>query len=117
VKIGSGKCRTFITFKLFDSLKVKDALVQSVYCHYFSTVRVLCNYFSTIRVLCHYLQAPYLQGHTALCEIPNLAGFYSKDFILEMLSMRYVNIFCCCCCLCLKCGAGGGWKRSVGPIM
>ena len=25
--------------------------------------------------------------------LPFLAGFYSKDFILEMFSMRYVNIF------------------------
>jgi hypothetical protein len=36
---------------------------------------------STLRVY-HYLRSPYLQGHTALCEI-FLAGFYSKDFILE----------------------------------
>ena len=29
----------------------------------------------------------------ALCVMPFLAGFYSKDFILEMFSIRYVNIF------------------------
>jgi NADH-ubiquinone oxidoreductase chain 5 len=29
----------------------------------------------------------------ALCGIPFLAGFYSKDFILEIFSMRYINIF------------------------
>jgi NADH:ubiquinone oxidoreductase subunit 5 (subunit L)/multisubunit Na+/H+ antiporter MnhA subunit len=29
----------------------------------------------------------------ALSIMPFLAGFYSRDFILEMFSMRYVNIF------------------------
>ena len=28
-----------------------------------------------------------------LCRIPYLAGFYSRDFILEMFSMRYMNIY------------------------
>jgi len=28
-----------------------------------------------------------------LCYISYLAGFYSRDFILEMFSMRYMNIY------------------------
>jgi len=28
----------------------------------------------------------------AVCGMPFLAGFYSRDFIFEMFSMRYVNI-------------------------
>ena len=36
----------------------------------------------------------------ALFGVSFLAKFYSKDFSLEMFSLRYVNIFVCCCCLC-----------------
>ena len=28
----------------------------------------------------------------ALCGMPFLAGFYSRNFILEMFSIRYVNM-------------------------
>jgi formate hydrogenlyase subunit 3/multisubunit Na+/H+ antiporter MnhD subunit len=38
----------------------------------------------------------------AACGIPFLAGFYSKAFILEVFSVRYVNIFGFFNYLCLR---------------
>jgi NADH-ubiquinone oxidoreductase chain 5 len=32
-------------------------------------------------------------SNVALCGMPFLAGFYSRDLIFEMFSMRYVNTF------------------------
>jgi len=32
-------------------------------------------------------------SNLVLCGMHSLAGFYSRDFILEMFSMRYVSMF------------------------
>jgi len=40
-----------------------------------------------------FTSASLMVSNFALCGMLFLAGFYSRDFILEMFSMRYVNIF------------------------
>jgi len=35
----------------------------------------------------------FMVSNFVLCGMLSLAGFYSRDFILEMFSMRYVNMF------------------------
>ena len=34
-----------------------------------------------------------MASNFALCRMPFLSGFYSRDFILEMFPMRYVKTF------------------------
>jgi len=40
-----------------------------------------------------FTSASLMASNFALCGMPFLAMFYSRDFILEIFSMRYVNIF------------------------
>jgi len=40
-----------------------------------------------------FTSASLMASNFAVCSMPFFAGFYSRDFILEMFSMRYVNIF------------------------
>jgi len=40
-----------------------------------------------------FVSSRLMVSNFALCGMPFLAGFYSRDYILEMFSMRYVNMF------------------------
>jgi len=51
------------------------------------------RYIGGLSVYMPFTSASLMVSNFALCGIPFLAGFYSKDFILEMFSIRYVNVF------------------------
>lgn len=51
------------------------------------------RFMGGLSVCMPYTSACLVVSNFALCGMPFLAGFYSKDFILEMVSMRYVNVF------------------------
>jgi NADH:ubiquinone oxidoreductase subunit 5 (subunit L)/multisubunit Na+/H+ antiporter MnhA subunit len=52
-------------------------------------------YIGGLAVYIHFTSSSLMVSNFALCGVPFLAESYSKDFILEMFCMRYVNIFCC----------------------
>nr|ASN65957.1 NADH dehydrogenase subunit 5 [Odontocheila batesii] len=52
-------------------------------------IRFMGNLLTSMPLTCVCLNISNL----ALCGMPFLAGFYSKDLILEIVSMNYVNIF------------------------
>lgn len=51
------------------------------------------RFMGGLSVYIPFTSSSLMVSNFALCGIPFLAGFYSKDFILEMFSMRYINIF------------------------
>jgi formate hydrogenlyase subunit 3/multisubunit Na+/H+ antiporter MnhD subunit len=44
-------------------------------------------------VYINFTSSSLMVSNFAVCGIPILARLYSKNFILEIFSMRYVNIF------------------------
>jgi len=51
------------------------------------SVYIICLYSIT------FISSSLMVSYFAVCGLPFLAGFYFKDFILEMFSVRYLNIF------------------------
>jgi len=51
------------------------------------------RFMGGLSVYMPFTSASLMVSNFALCGIPFLAGFYSRDFILEMFSIRYVNVF------------------------
>jgi NADH-ubiquinone oxidoreductase chain 5 len=50
------------------------------------------RFIGGLSVYIPFTSSSLMVSNFALCGMPFLAGFYSKDPILEMFSMRYVNI-------------------------
>nr|YP_009351502.1 NADH dehydrogenase subunit 5 [Protermes prorepens]AQP29776.1 NADH dehydrogenase subunit 5 [Protermes prorepens] len=51
------------------------------------------RFMGGLSVCMPFTSSSLMVSNFALCGIPFLAGFYSSDFILEMFSMSYVNVF------------------------
>nr|AQP27060.1 NADH dehydrogenase subunit 5 [Odontotermes sp. BDIT086] len=51
------------------------------------------RFMGGLSVCMPFTSSSLMVSNFALCGIPFLAGFYSSDFILEMFSMGYVNMF------------------------
>jgi NADH-ubiquinone oxidoreductase chain 5 len=51
------------------------------------------RFIGGLSVYMPFTSSSLMVSNFALCGMPFLAGFYSKDYILEMFSMRYINIF------------------------
>nr|YP_009351489.1 NADH dehydrogenase subunit 5 [Orthotermes depressifrons]AQP29726.1 NADH dehydrogenase subunit 5 [Orthotermes depressifrons] len=51
------------------------------------------RFMGGLSVYMPFTSSSLMVSNFALCGMPFLAGFYSKDYILEMFSMSYVNMF------------------------
>ena len=51
------------------------------------------RFMGGLSVYIPFISSSLMVSNFALCGIPFLAGFYSRDFILEIFSMSYLNIF------------------------
>ena len=51
------------------------------------------RFMGGLSVYMPFTSSSLMVSNFAVCGMPFLAGFYSKDFILQMFSMRYLNIF------------------------
>nr|AQP30288.1 NADH dehydrogenase subunit 5 [Hospitalitermes sp. PHI3] len=51
------------------------------------------RFMGSLSVYMPFTSSSLMVSNFALCGMPFLAGFYSSDFILEMFSMGYVNMF------------------------
>nr|URH16926.1 NADH dehydrogenase subunit 5 [Microcerotermes papuanus] len=51
------------------------------------------RFMGGLSVYMPFTSSSFMVSNFALCGMPFLAGFYSSDFILEMFSMSYINMF------------------------